>query len=120
MTKRNRDVTVCNMRLIEVLGQIQSGNQLTDQQFAARLGIHRVSWSRIKNGRVGMSQSFLKKILMAYPELKPNIDIFLFGDVTKGTTKMIKQHKTPLIAPFNEAQGALKTFCVGLLSRIRK
>jgi len=63
--------------LIERLKELQ-GN-LTDQDFADKLEIHRVSWQRIKNRRVPISDKFLVRIHRAFPEL----NIFLTEDVAE-------------------------------------
>lgn len=68
--------------LIETLKHIQARDNLTDKQFARNIGIHRVSWQRIKNRRKPFGKKFLKLIRKAYPELKDAIDIFLSTDAT--------------------------------------
>lgn len=62
------------MNLIEQLKQFQG--DLTDQQFANKLGIHRVSWQRIKNQRVPISDKFLVRVHRAFP----GINIFQQDD----------------------------------------
>jgi len=68
--------------LVNALREIQARENLSDQQFADRLGIHRISWSRIKNGRAPFGRKFLSCARQAYPELKDVIDIFLATDAT--------------------------------------
>jgi len=50
----------------------------TDKAFAEELGIHRVSWQKIKHGKVPVSDKFLVRVHRAFPEL----DIFLSKDAT--------------------------------------
>ena len=66
--------------LIEILKHIQARDNLTDQEFADKIGIHRVSWNRIKRGTI-FGRKFLSGVRQAYPELKDAIDIFLCGEV---------------------------------------
>ena len=68
--------------LVNALREIQAREKLRDQQFADKLGIHRISWSRIKNGRAPFGRKFLSCARQAYPELKDAIDIFLATDAT--------------------------------------
>lgn len=73
--------TAVTTSVLEKLKQLQ-GN-LTDQDFANKLGIHRVSWQRIKNQRVPVSDKFLVRLHRAFPEL----NIFLVADATMKHTK---------------------------------
>ncbi len=68
--------------LIEKLKGIQTREGLSDTQFAKNIGIHRVSWQRIKNRRKPFGIKFLRFVRKAYPELKNDIDIFLSGKIT--------------------------------------
>ena len=67
--------------MIDTLKHIQARENLTDQQFADKLGIHRISWNKIKNYRKAFGTTFLKKVRLAYPELKPAVDSYLLGDI---------------------------------------
>jgi len=51
----------------------------TDKAFAEELGIHRVSWQKIKHGKLQVSDKFLVRAHRAFPEL----DIFLPKDDTE-------------------------------------
>ena len=64
--------------VVEKLIQLQG--KLTDRQFADLLGIHRVSWVRIKNGKVPVSDKFLVRVNRVFPHL----EIFLSKDVQEG------------------------------------
>lgn len=75
--------------VIEALRGIQSREELTDEQFANKLGIHRTSWSRIKNCRVPISDKFLVRIDRAFPEL----GIFLPKDATRSVSGDTKRHQ---------------------------
>ena len=67
--------------IVNRLIQIQQKDNLTDEEFAQRLGIHRVSWLRNKRTKV-ISPEVLLKAFEAYPELK---EIF-FADATRSHT----------------------------------
>ena len=70
--------------LVETLKYIQSRDQLTNEQFAQRIGIHEVSWSRIKNFKKGIGDKTRKGICHAYPELKEAvIDNYLVRDINR-------------------------------------
>jgi len=75
LDKHQRKCYTFNRMNIERLKQLQ-GN-LTNKAFADKLGIHRVSWERIKNRRVPVSDKFLVRVHRAFPEL----NIFLPTDV---------------------------------------
>ena len=68
--------------LVETLKYIQARDKLTNEQFAGKIGIHEVSWSRIRNYKKGIGEKTLRGIRQAYPELKEAIDSYLAGDVT--------------------------------------
>ena len=63
--------------------QLIQGNQ-SDKEFADRLKIHRISWQRIKNRRVPVSDKFLVRVLRAFPEMKTIVDIYLADGVING------------------------------------
>lgn len=73
LTKCSTIVIMCSIEMaieiIETLKNSQKTKALTDQQFADRLGIHRVSWQRIKKGRVPISDKFLVRVNRIFPEL---------------------------------------------------
>lgn len=75
--------------LIEALKHIQARDNLTDQQFADIIGVHRVSWQRIRNRRKPFGRHFLSLVRRAYPELKDAIDIFLSQDVTSASNSAV-------------------------------
>ena len=66
--------------LIKILKYIQARDNLTNQQFADKLGIHKYSWYRIKSYRKPFGRKFLSCVRQAYPELKDAIDSYLAGD----------------------------------------
>lgn len=43
--------------------------KMTDQQLADKLGIHKVSWLRLKSGRAPVSDKFLVRVDRVFPEL---------------------------------------------------
>ena len=53
--------------VLEKLKQITEP-QMTEQQLADRLSIHRVSWLRIKSGRAPLSDIFMLRVDRAFPE----------------------------------------------------
>ena len=59
--------------LVETLNHIQARDNLTNGQFAKKIGIHEVSWSRIRNFKKGFGEVSLNGIRQAYPELKEAI-----------------------------------------------
>ena len=69
--------------LVETLRYIQARDGLTNEQFSKKIGIHKVSWSRIKNYKKGIGEKTLRGIRQAYPELKEAIDDYLAGGIPK-------------------------------------
>ena len=63
------------MNIVSILIKRQVKDCLTDLEFAARLGIHRVSWQRIKHRHAKFGKKFMAGARKAYP------DIFLLTDV---------------------------------------
>ena len=58
------------MKTIDTLKQIQKMKQLSDAKFAAKFGVHRTTWIRIKTGQIKSPVSFLAKVEKVYPGLK--------------------------------------------------
>jgi len=56
------------MKLQDELIQRQQREHLTDGQFADKIGIHRVTWVNIKNGKHQMGPEVREKAIIAYPE----------------------------------------------------
>lgn len=75
------------MKLIKLLTQKQKEENLTDEYFALKLGVHRMTWYRIKTGKTGISLKFLRRVLLVYPELKKEVEIFLSVNVQKVTNQ---------------------------------
>ena len=69
--------------LIDALKEIQKEKKLTNQRMADKLGIHKISWLRIKSRRAEFGKKFLMGVRQAYPELRGVIDTFLAGDKPK-------------------------------------
>ena len=63
------------MNIVSILTKRQVKECLTDLEFAARLGIHRVSWQRIKHRHAKFGKKFMAGARKAYP------DIFLPANV---------------------------------------
>lgn len=88
------------MPLIDTLKQLQG--DLADREFANKLGIHRVSWVRIKNGRVPVSDKFLIRVHKAFPE----VDIFPQPDVTASDLVVTeKNYNAPQTAQGGKRRG---------------
>lgn len=51
------------------LADIQKREGLTDSQIAEKLGIHRTTWNRIKNGATEPDQKTLRSLGHTFPEL---------------------------------------------------
>jgi hypothetical protein len=62
--------------IIDNLIEHQRQEHLTDSEFALKLGIHRVSWHRIKHRKVPYGNRFCKAVKAQYP------DIFLPSNAT--------------------------------------
>jgi DNA-binding XRE family transcriptional regulator len=75
--------TVCNMMIIDKLMKLQKLERLSDAKFAQKIGIHRTSWIRIKTGKTKMTVNFLQLVLVVYPGLKKDVNIFLLQNATK-------------------------------------
>lgn len=57
------------MDLIERLIERQKNEHLTDGELARKLGIHRVSWQKIKHRKVAFGNKFYKAVKALYPEI---------------------------------------------------
>lgn len=67
--------------IIEVLREIQFRGRLQDAQIAEKLGIHPVTWNRLKNGRSGLDIETIRKAVRAYPaELAEPVMVELYGE----------------------------------------
>ena len=73
------------MKLIDDLILLQKTEQLGDEKFARKFGIHRITWIRIKTGKIAVSIDFLRKVLEVYPGLKKEAENFLTSDATAGS-----------------------------------
>jgi len=105
--------------LIEQLKSVQLREGLIDREFAESIGIHRISWVRIKTNHAGMGRKFLQGVRQAYPELKDNIDIFLFGDMTAVKTTIPIGKTIPTFPLENQRNGALRRLCGGLYQFVK-
>jgi len=79
--------------LLQTLKEKQRAEHLTDGGFAERLGISRQMWQFIREGRRGIGEKLLRGIIQAYPELIPDVLIFLRGDATGGSKKLTTGNK---------------------------
>lgn len=90
-----------NIMDIEELKQLQG--DLTDQEFANKVGVHRVSWQRIKNQRVPLSDKFLVRIHKTFPEA----NIFLTINVATSDKEVVIVTPQPPITPETHQNGKL-------------
>ena len=73
----SQKVTLCkNPTLIQVLKYIQTRDGLNNEEFSKKIGIHEVSWSRIRNYKKGLGEKTLRGLRRAFPELKEAIDSY--------------------------------------------
>lgn len=75
--------------LIHSLIEKQQAQQLSNTQFARRLGISRALWDLVRTGKRGFGERTLSGIVRAYPELIPEVLLFLRGD----TDERVKRRK---------------------------
>ncbi len=68
------------MMIIEAIKKIQKREHLTDVVMAEKLGIHPISWNRIKNERAGFGKNLLKNAVHEWPELAKTVLDWLYGD----------------------------------------
>jgi len=73
-----------NDTAIKIIKGLQEGEALNDGLFAQKIGIHRVHWNRIKNGKP-FGEKFLTGVIKAYPSVR---HIFLPNDITNGKEGM--------------------------------
>ena len=66
-------------KLLNALKVIQLNSHLTNKEFAEKLGLHELSWIRIKKGRAPVSDKFLVRVNRVFPEL----GVFLSKDTNK-------------------------------------
>lgn len=100
--------------IIDELKQLQS-NQ-TDQEFAEQLGIHRVSWQRIKNRRVPVSDKFLMRVHRAFPEL----DVFLTFDATPSKQRVTEDITIPSQNAQDGKLGRFRGWLRGFINRTKE
>ena len=119
--------TVVGTMIIDNLKAIQTKYGVSDAQFAKKLGIHRVSWQRIKNRRRKFGLKFIMRVWRVYPELKNEIDFFLSSRLTDvnnyesfatGTTVYPDADETPSNQNIRGIRGWLVTF-IGKVKNIR-
>ena len=68
MTSCYISVILVHMDIINELEALQKDHGITDQELADKLGIHRVSWARIKRLR-RFSKGFVKSVRANYPDI---------------------------------------------------
>ncbi len=68
------------MNLRERIKSIQERDKFTDTEVSKRLGIHRTTWNRIKNGKSEPDKETLRKLARIYPELGLDILKYVIED----------------------------------------
>jgi DNA-binding XRE family transcriptional regulator len=67
------------MKLQDEMIKKQKALSLTDEQMADKVGVHRVTYTNVKNGKRPMSSDFKVKLIRAFPTLQ---DVFLSENAT--------------------------------------
>ena len=107
--------------VISKLREIQLAKRLTDSEMAKLLKCSRQTYQKTRTGNMKLGNKILEGISGPFPELK--------GDVLKITNKkFLPSNDNGLSKPVNNLtkqpsearEGGLKSFCVGLLGRIKK
>ena len=78
------------MMIIRKLKQKQKEEGLSDKTFALKLGVHRMTWYRIRTRKTGISIDFLRRAVLIYPDLKEEASIFLTSNVATATKRADK------------------------------
>jgi hypothetical protein len=68
--------------IIDNLIEHQRQEHLTDSEFALKLGIHRVSWQKIKHRKVRYGNRFCKAVKAQYPEIFLPFDATITHDIS--------------------------------------
>ena len=79
LTRCKKYATLCNMKIVEALKDIQKELNLKDGSFAKTLQTDRGTWNKIKNGRRKLSPRLILLAYQVYPQLREKI---LFSDAT--------------------------------------
>jgi hypothetical protein len=67
--------------LLERLIERQRKDELTDEEFAAVLGVSRQMWQKTRTEEQRIGEAILRGVTRAYPELQPLVLLFLQSDV---------------------------------------
>lgn len=57
------------MNEIESITKYQEALALTNEQMAEKIGMHKISYIRIKKGRAPVNDKFLNKVRRAFPDI---------------------------------------------------
>lgn len=68
--------------LVIKLTEYKQQQNLTDAQFANKLGIPRTTWAQQKNGKRPVGLTLVKAIVRTFPDLIPDVIEFLKDDGT--------------------------------------
>jgi transcriptional regulator with XRE-family HTH domain len=63
--------------LTETLESCQSERGLTDEQFAALIGVTRSAWSMVRSGRREPGVQFLRGVMRAFPRLTDDVLVYV-------------------------------------------
>lgn len=77
--------------LLSLLIKKQEAENLSHTEFAQSLGISRALWDLVRTGKRGFGEKTLSGIVRSYPELIPELLIFLRGDAGKGAESRRKK-----------------------------
>jgi len=100
--------------IIERLKLIQG--QRTNKDFSAQLGLHEISWIRIKNRRVPVSDKLLVRVLRAFPEMKTIVDLYIMTESIESMGNLSSYHQKAQ----DGKSGGFKVFWSGIVSRAKK
>jgi predicted transcriptional regulator len=75
------------LNTIDELIKVQRLAHITDENFAKQFGYHRISWIRIKNGKIKRPIDFLSSVPSVYPELKKTVKADIEKILSQKVTK---------------------------------
>ncbi len=62
-------VTIVSMSEIETIIAYQAAHGFTNEQMSKHIGMHKISYIRIKMGRAPLNDKFLNKMRRAFPDI---------------------------------------------------
>ena len=73
--------------LLESLRRKQIELSEIDEKFAPRLGMSRQNWGFLRKGKITFSAPVLGSVLVTFPDLKNEVDIFLLENASVNAKK---------------------------------